>query len=65
MTSSQAAAGLRGLSDYSDPRVARRSSGSAKMLETILSLRGDESSSAPKEMLEVPPGGRSTLRNNK
>ncbi|KAF3846443.1 hypothetical protein F7725_003521, partial [Dissostichus mawsoni] len=38
------------------PTQAWRSSGSAKMLETT--LRGVESSSAPKEMLEAPPGGR-------
>lgn len=31
------------------------------MLEAILSLRGVELSSTPKEMLESPPGGRSTL----
>lgn len=44
-------------------RWAWGSSGSAKMLEAILFLRaGGFSSSVPKEMLDPPPGGRSTLK---
>ncbi len=37
-------------------------SGSAKILEAILFLRKGFSSSAPKEILEAPPGGRNTLQ---
>lgn len=46
-------------------RWAWGSSGSAKMLDAILSLRGVEFSSAPKVKLDSPPGGRSTLNGNK
>lgn len=42
-------------------RWAWGSSGSSKMLEAILSFRAGGFSSAPKEMLEAPPGGRKTL----
>lgn len=47
-------------------RWAWGSSGSAKMLEAILFLRwGVVLSSVPKDKLESPPGGRSTLKSEK